>query len=169
MVLFRNSLYSFILRLLIYGRERSRIISRKTEQKLKGVTVMREKFYRFMQGRYGSDQLNRSLMILVIVCFVLSLFGGKVFYALGAGILVYSYFRMFSKNIYKRRAENSVYLRYEYKVRQRFVTWKREMQQRKTHHIYRCPSCRQKIRIPRGKGKVEIKCPKCAQTFIKKS
>lgn len=136
---------------------------------MKGVTAMKEKLYRFMQGRYGSDQLNRFLMILVIICFVLSLFGVSIFYVLGIALFVYAYFRMLSKNIYKRRAENSVYLRYEYKVRQKAAAFKRNMIQRKTHHIYKCPSCRQKIRIPRGKGKIEIRCPKCGQTFIKKS
>ncbi|MDD6491225.1 MAG: hypothetical protein PUG54_03230 [Firmicutes bacterium] len=130
---------------------------------------MKEKLYRFMQGRYGNDQLNRFLMVLVLVCFVFSLFGLKMLYVLGIALLVYAYFRMFSKNIYKRSQENSVYLKYEYKVRQWFATLKRDMNQRKTHHIYRCPSCRQKIRIPKGKGKIEIRCPKCGQTFIKKS
>lgn len=122
-----------------------------------------------MQGRYGSDQLSRFLMFLVIVCLVLSLFGLRIFYVIGIALLVYSYFRIFSKNIYKRRTENTAYLQCEYKVRQRFATWKRDMQQRKTHHIYRCPSCKQKIRVPRGKGKIEIRCPKCSQTFIRKS
>ncbi|MCM1136266.1 MAG: zinc-ribbon domain-containing protein [Clostridium sp.] len=130
---------------------------------------MKEKFYRFMQGRYGSDQLNRFLMFLVLLLFVVSLFGLRFAYLLGIIVLVYAYFRMFSKNIYKRRMENAAYMKYEYRVKQFFATWKRDMIQRKTHHIYRCPSCRQKIRIPRGKGKIEIRCPKCGQTFIKKS
>lgn len=130
---------------------------------------MKEKLYRFMQGRYGSDQLNRFLMILVVLCFVLSLFGARVFYILGIALLAYAYFRMFSKNRYKRSAENSVYLRYEYKLKQKAASFTKNMKQRKTHHIYKCPSCTQKIRIPRGKGKIEIRCPKCGQTFIKKS
>ncbi len=130
---------------------------------------MREKLYRFMQGRYGADQLNRFLMILVIVCLVFSLFGFRIFYVLGIALLFYSYFRIFSKNLYKRREENAAYLRWEYKWKQRFGSWKRTMQQRKTHHIYRCPSCKQKIRVPKGKGRIEIRCPKCSQTFIKKS
>ena len=122
-----------------------------------------------MQGRYGSDQFGRFLMAMVRVCLVLSLFGLKFFYVAGIAVLVYSYFRIFSKNLYKRRAENTAYLKYEYKVKQKFATWKRDMQQRKTHHIYRCSSCKQKIRVPRGKGRIEIRCPKCNQTFIKKS
>lgn len=122
-----------------------------------------------MQGRYGNDQLNRFLMILTLVFFALSLLGIQPFYLLGVIGLIYAYFRMFSRNLYKRRMENNAYMKYEYRVKQFFTTWKRDMRQRKTHHIYRCPSCRQKIRIPRGKGKIEIRCPKCGQTFIKKS
>lgn len=122
-----------------------------------------------MQGRYGNDQLNRFLMILTLVFFALSLLGIRPFYLLGVIGLIYAYFRMFSRNLYKRRMENNAYMKYEYRVKQFFATWKRDMRQRKTHHIYRCPSCRQKIRIPRGKGKIEIRCPKCGQTFIKKS
>ena len=122
-----------------------------------------------MQGRYGNDQLNRFLMVLVMISLLISLFGIRPFYLVGIAILVWSYFRMFSRNIYKRQAENSVYLRYEYKVRQKFAGWKKAAKQRKTHHIYKCPSCKQKIRIPRGKGKIEIRCPKCGQTFIRRS
>ena len=122
-----------------------------------------------MQGRYGNDQLNRFLMVLVMISLLLSLFGVRPFYLVGIAILVWSYSRMFSRNIYKRQAENSVYLRYEYKVRQKFAGWKKAAKQRKTHHIYKCPSCKQKIRIPRGKGKIEIRCPKCGQTFIRRS
>lgn len=130
---------------------------------------MREKLYRFMQGRYGADQFNRFLMILAIVCLVFSLFGFRIFYIFGIALLIYSYFRIFSKNLYKRREENAAFLRMKYRFDQRAASWKRDMQQRKTHHIYRCPSCKQKIRIPRGKGRIEIRCPKCNQTFIKKS
>ena len=130
---------------------------------------MREKIYRFMQGRYGNDQFNRFLMILALVLCVLSLFRVPFAYLLGIACLAYAYFRMLSRNIYKRRAENSVYMKYEYRIKQKLATWKRDMKQRKTHHIYKCPSCKQKIRIPRGKGKIEIRCPKCNQTFIRRS
>lgn len=130
---------------------------------------MKEKLYRFMMGRYGSDQLNRFLMIVALVLCLLSMFGVPFTYMLGVAVLIYTYFRMFSRNLYKRRAENAVYLKYEYKVKQKIATIKRDMKQRKTHHIYRCPSCKQKIRIPKGRGRVEIRCPKCSQTFIKKS
>ena len=120
-------------------------------------------------GRYGNDQFNRFLMILAMICFILSLFRVPGVYLIGLLCLIYTYFRMLSRNTYKRSLENNRYLQYEYKVKRWFAGVKRNMQQRKTHHIYKCPSCRQKIRIPRGKGKIEIRCPKCGQTFMKKS
>ena len=135
------------------------------------MTAMKEKMYRFMQGRYGSDNLNRFLLIIVFISFILSLFTSRmgIFQLLGTACLICVYFRMFSKNIQKRSTENIAYMKYEYKARQFWETQKRDMRQRKTHHIYRCPSCKQKIRIPKGKGKIEIRCPKCNATFIKKS
>ena len=120
-------------------------------------------------GRYGSDQFNRFLMLLGLVFFVISVFGVRGFYRGGLACLIYAYFRMLSRNTYKRSLENNRYLQYESKVKRYLSGWRRNLEQRKTHHIYKCPSCRQKIRIPRGKGKIEIRCPKCGQTFIKKS
>lgn len=130
---------------------------------------MREKFSRFMIGRYGNDRLNQVIMIVAMIALVISFFGPEIFYLFSLLCLVVVYFRMFSRNIYKRSMENNKYLQWEYKVKQFFAKKKREMQQAKTHHIYRCPSCKQKIRVPRGKGRIEIRCPKCGQTFIKKS
>lgn len=92
-----------------------------------------------------------------------------IFILLSWGLLIYEYFRMFSRNIYKRSIENQWYLSKTAKLRTFFYRQKNLMLQRKTHHIYKCPTCRQKIRIPRGKGRVEIRCPKCNTTFIKKS
>lgn len=130
---------------------------------------MREKLYRFMMGRYGNDQLNRFLMVLTLIFFAFSIFGMGLFYLLGLSCLLWAYFRMLSKNTYKRSLENNRYLKVEYRVRQSLSSFKSNIQQRKVYHIYKCPSCRQKIRIPRGKGKIEIRCPKCSRTFIKKS
>jgi len=130
---------------------------------------MREKIYRFMIGRYGSDRLNQFLLIVALFFMILSMFGVPFCYLFGIAAMGYAYFRMLSRNIYKRRQEYFTYLRYETKIKQKLTVWKRDMKQRKTHHIYRCPSCKQKIRIPKGRGKVEIRCPKCSTTFIKRS
>lgn len=90
-------------------------------------------------------------------------------YIFGWVAIIYCYFRIFSKNITKRYAENQKYLAKTYKLRSFFYKQKELMKQRKVYHIYKCPSCKQKIRIPRGKGKIEVRCPKCGTTFIKKS
>lgn len=130
---------------------------------------MREKLYRFMQGQYGNDQLNKFLMILCFVFLILSMFGLRGGYFLSMLCLVLEYYRMLSRNIYKRQAENTKYLQYTYKIRTKFYKWKNEQTQKRTHHIYKCPSCKQKIRVPRGRGRIEIRCPKCSTTFIKHS
>lgn len=123
-----------------------------------------------MQGRYGADQFGRFLSGLSMVLLVISIFAGDmIWYTLAIIVLIYNYFRMFSRNIQKRYAENQKYLAMTSQLRQKFNKSKNEMAQRKTHHIYRCPSCKQKIRVPRGRGKIEIRCPKCSTTFIKKS
>lgn len=131
---------------------------------------MKEKFMRFMQGRYGVDQFGRFLSGLTMVLLVISLFSHRqIWYLLALAALIYSYFRMFSRNIAKRYAENQKYLAYTAKLRQFFFKKKSELQQRKTHHIYKCPQCRQKIRVPKGRGRIEIRCPKCSAKFIKNS
>ena len=134
---------------------------------------MKEKFIRFMQGRYGVDQLSKFILILGLVFVVISaLFNNALSlltYIVGWVMVIYCYFRIFSRNIPKRYAENQAYLAKTYKIRTFFGKQKNIWQQRKTHHIYTCPSCKQKIRIPKGKGKIEVRCPKCGTTFIKNS
>jgi len=130
---------------------------------------MREKLSRFMQGRYGNDRFNQVLMITALVCMVLSFLGLNIFYTIALILMVYAYFRMFSRKIYQRAAENQKYLQQEMKLRNWIAGQKRLLAQRKTHHIYKCPSCKQKLRVPRGRGRIEIRCKKCGTTFIKKS
>ncbi len=135
---------------------------------------MKERFIRFMQGRYGVDQLSKFLLIIGLVVVLVSAFFGShpvslILYLFGWVFVIYCYFRVFSRNVSKRYAENQAFLNRTYKIRNFFRSQKSIWTQRKTHHIYTCPSCKQKIRIPKGKGKIEIRCPKCGTTFIKKS
>lgn len=130
---------------------------------------MREKLQRFMWGRYGNDQLNRFLMITVLVFLVLSMIFRGPFYFIALAALIYSYFRMFSRNITKRAAENQWYLQKTMKARGWFRKKKRELSQMKQYHIYKCPKCKQKIRVPRGRGRIAITCRKCGTEFVKKS
>lgn len=131
---------------------------------------MKEKFIRFMYGRYGVDQFTKFLMWLSLGCIVASTFLRTGWLDLIALLLMgYMYFRIFSRNIQKRYQENNKYLQIRNKFFGRFKNIKRDMVIRKTHHIYRCPNCSQKIKIPKGKGKVAIRCPKCYTEFVKKS
>lgn len=136
---------------------------------------MKEKFYKFMQGRYGVDAFSKFTMGVALVSIVLAIFTsrtsslGAILDTLGLAAIIYTYFRIFSKNIQKRYGENQKFLSATEKLRGRLNREKNLMAQRKTHHIYTCPGCGQKIRIPRGKGKIEIECPKCRQKFVKRS
>ncbi len=128
---------------------------------------MKEKFRQFMVGRYGTDELNNFLTILVFIVIVISIFIENKFSIFATILLIYLYFRMFSRNYAARRAENAAFLKVKYKFTGRFSKQARE--ERKNFHIYKCPQCKQKIRIPRGKGKIMITCPKCKNEFIKRS
>ncbi len=131
---------------------------------------MREKFTRFMQGRYGGDELSRFLLIVAVVIMVLQLLTrGVIFGVLVWAIFIFIYMRMFSRNYGKRQQENQRFLTARYKLKTKWYQFKKDMIQRKDYHIYKCPQCSQKIRIPRGKGKIAIRCPKCYTEFIKKS
>ena len=123
-----------------------------------------------MYGRYGVDSLGKCLLGIGIAAAAATWFSDtRIFPLLSWACILYAYFRMFSKNIYKRSAENRAYLNKTYKLRCFFARQKNMLVQKKTYHIYKCPSCKQKIRIPRGKGRIEIRCPKCSTTFIKNS
>lgn len=131
---------------------------------------MREKWIRFMSGRYGLDSFGKcTLVIAIILSLLASAFRSELMNLFAWALIIYTYFRIFSKNIYKRYAENQTYLTKTFKIRHWLGKQINMMKQRKTHHIYKCPACKQKIRIPRGKGKIEIRCPKCYTTFIKHS
>ena len=130
----------------------------------------KNKMMQFMQGRYGADQMGQMLSAVSMVFLIISLFSrNQAWFLLAVIGIVYNYFRMFSKNISKRYAENQKYLKMTAGVRRKLAAWKSQLAQRKIYHIYRCPGCKQKIRVPRGRGKIEIRCPKCNTRFVKKS
>ena len=122
----------------------------------------KDKFARFMYGRYGMDQLSRNLSITMFS-------RSNVLYAIALAGIIYTYFRVFSRNISKRSKENEKYLSFHYKVVGKINRIKYIIKDNKTHKIFKCPSCSQKIRVPRGKGRISIKCPKCRIEFIKKT
>ena len=130
---------------------------------------MKERMQRFMYGRYGNDDLGRFLNIVVLVMLVLSMLLLPQLSSVAIALMVIGYFRIFSRNTYKRSQENAVYLRLAGKVKAPFLSQIQRFKQRKTHRYYHCPSCRQTLRVPKGKGKLSITCPKCKTTFEKRS
>ena len=130
---------------------------------------MKEKLQRFMWGRYGNDRFNQFLMIVALVCLALSFFGLRIFYVLALALLVYVYYRMFSRNMSKRSAENQWYLKKEMKVRSWWQRRKKLFAGRRDYKIFKCPKCVQKLRVPRHKGKIAIRCKKCGEEFIRKT
>ncbi|MDD3369605.1 MAG: hypothetical protein PHP50_12115 [Lachnospiraceae bacterium] len=137
----------------------------------------RQKYYHFMQGRYGADQLSRFLIGVAFILMILSMFFNgrlRILYWPSLVLLIYVYTRIFSRNIPKQYAMNQKYLVYRskflYKVNPILPrNLKKTFAEHKMYHIYKCPNCTQKIRVPRGKGKIAIRCPKCGTEFIKKS
>ncbi len=139
---------------------------------------MKERFMRFMQGRYGSDEFSRFLLGAMVVIWLLSLVFQRlgthafalymlsvVFNYIALAIIIYCWFRMFSRNIQKRYRENQVYLRYKNNVLKKMKRTRTD----KAHKIFSCPNCSQKIRVPRNKGKIAIRCPKCGTEFVKRT
>lgn len=131
---------------------------------------MREKLYQFMSGRNGVDDLARLHSWGVIVLLLFGIFTRVGWFSLLALILmIYMYFRVFSRNTAKRYEENQKYLNFRY---DRTVSWnryKKRAVQKKDYRFFKCPTCRQEVRVPKGHGRVEITCPKCRGTFIKKT
>lgn len=131
---------------------------------------MREKFYRFMSGRNGMDDISRMQTWLALILLVPGIITRmNLFTLLALIVIIHMYFRIFSKNTAKRYEENQKYLNFRYN---RTVAWnrfKKRLAERKTHRFYKCPSCKQKVRVPKGHGKIEITCPKCRETFTRKS
>lgn len=128
---------------------------------------MKEKIRAFFIGRNGFDSLSNtciwSAVILILLSSFIPLQWLKSLLNLAAWIgFIYGYFRVLSKNVYKRRAENMKFYTWKNTCKQRFS-------QRKTHRFYRCPKCHTTLRVPKGKGKISITCRKCGEKFIRKT
>lgn len=130
---------------------------------------------RFMYGRYGNDQLSTFLFVFYIILVVFQMIfrnsaAGRILMLLSYVVVLAYFFRCFSKNIYKRQRENQKFLQLWNPVKNYFKYLKRKWQERNsTKKLFRCPQCRQTIRVPRGKGKIAITCPKCRREFVKRT
>ena len=116
----------------------------------------------FMIGRYGTDKLNMVILSAGLVACLASAFVESVkvnllLTAVSYGLMIWALYRCFSRNTYKRYQENRKFLQFFDRLKDR------------EHRYYDCPKCRQVVRVPRGKGKIAITCPKCRERFVKKT
>lgn len=124
----------------------------------------------FMMGRYGADQLNMALLILALILTLLSsITGWAIFSTIGTVLLIWSIFRMYSRNISARYQENMKFLPYWQKMTAQLNFMKQQWRDRKTYRYYKCPQCKQVLRVPKGRGKIRISCPKCKAELIRKT
>lgn len=108
--------------------------------------------------------MSSIVMLLVSLLTRVSLFTW-----LGAALLILCYYRSLSRNISKRTEENYRFYSLKDRFNNKFRNLKEQWANRKLYHYYRCPQCRQKLRVPRGRGRIQISCPRCGTQFIKKS
>ena len=126
-----------------------------------------------MAGRYGNDQLNRFLLVL---CALFMLFAalmkssvGLLFWFLSLALIILTYTRILSRDIARRSTENAKYLRLCNKLRNKLRVLKERWVQRRDYKFFTCPSCHTTLRVPKGKGRINIVCRKCGTSFQRKT
>ncbi|WP_303863331.1 hypothetical protein [Alkalibaculum bacchi] len=128
------------------------------------------KLQKWMMGRNGGDQLSLALLILSLL---LSIVSGILDLPIIAYIsyipFVFAVYRIFSKNVDKRRLENYKFMIKLSPIYSFYHKRKTALKDRKTHKYFKCPNCKQGLRVPKGKGKINITCSKCGTKFVKQS
>jgi len=121
---------------------------------------IRQFLYKFMQGRYGTDELGKTILIVSVILYIVyAMTGWGILYSLAFAGTVYTLFRSLSKDINKRYMENQRFLKLLNLNKVKF-------DQRKEYKIFRCKNCGRNIRVPRKKGKIEVTCPVCRNKTI---
>ena len=117
---------------------------------------------RFMEGRYGTDRLNMSILTAGLIACVISMFFPipavkLLLTTVSYALMFWAIFRTLSRNTYRRYQENRKFLQVFGRMKDR------------EHRYFDCPKCRQMVRVPRGKGKISITCPRCREKFVRKT
>lgn len=124
---------------------------------------------RFMAGRYGTDQLNTALTVVWLVVWLLTIITGwAILSSVSLVLVLITLFRSFSRKIDRRRAENARFLQLVRPLNRRLKNLKNRLKD-KDHRYFRCPNCKQQMRVPRGKGRITVHCRSCGTTFEEKS
>ncbi|NLJ78868.1 MAG: hypothetical protein GX329_05860 [Tissierellia bacterium] len=127
-------------------------------------------FKKIMTGRYGIDQLSTTLLIVSIILSILSrFFNSDILNALNMVLLIAIFYRTFSRDIGKRYQENIKFLNIWSPIRNKVRGRINRMKGLRNYRYYKCSNCKQKLRVPRGKGRISITCPKCNMAMIKRT
>jgi len=128
------------------------------------VTKLYQKYAHLMRGRYGRfDQINKALLVLWAIMMILDrwipYYIGNILAVAAFALVLY---RFLSKKIYPRSNEN-----------QKFIQWIAQMKdvfkvKKATYSYFKCPECKQKMRAPKGRGKIKVTCKNCHTQFTKK-
>ena len=130
----------------------------------------RYRFAAWMQGRYGSDEFSKFLLVCALALIVLNLIFRLPGLSVAAiAVLIYTIYRTYSKNIYVRQKERYGFLKFANFFRNGFSGAKRRAADRKVYAYFKCPECKKILRVPKGKGKIKIKCPECGNEIIRKT
>lgn len=125
---------------------------------------------RFMFGRYGMDALSMALFLLfIILSFIARITHLSIIYWISYALILIAYFRIFSRNINKRYQENMRFLTFWNPVKGWIIAKYTRLKDYKYHKYLKCPTCSATLRVPRGRGKICVTCPKCRNEFQTKS
>lgn len=123
---------------------------------------LKNRLARFMQGRYGADQLYMVSIVAYLILMIINLFlASRVLSSLMWVIIIWAIFRAFSRNIHKRRSENQKFLIVWHPIKSKTSLMVRRMKEIRTHRYRRCPNCKTVLRLPLKKGEHTVKCPRC--------
>ena len=131
--------------------------------------MIRSFLSRFMAGRYGTDQLNNTMIIAYVVLYLISIFTRwSVLYWIALVLVFVTLVRTMSRQLDRRRAENAKFLQLVRPLNRKLKTLKVRIRD-KDHRYFKCPNCKQQMRVPRGKGRITVHCRSCGATFEEKS
>ncbi|MDU1023184.1 MAG: hypothetical protein E7A44_04625 [Peptoniphilus harei] len=125
---------------------------------------------KFMLGRYGQDELGKFILSLSLILLIINLFVKTAALSAAALVLIiYSYYRIFSRDVRARYVENKKFLSTVDPLRRKFFSSKNKYDNRKVYKYIKCPKCKFEMKVPKNKGKIRVTCKKCGEKFIVKS
>lgn len=120
----------------------------------------------WLRGRQGPDDLAVFCVDLAVVVLLVNVFARVTWLGWAALLLVaYAMFRIQSKNLGARSRENAAFLKGLGPVRPWVQNPRAAWGELRTYKHVRCASCHQRVRVPRGKGKLRVTCPRCGTKF----